>query len=68
MDEFIEYSFIDDSYNQLDINTIYNCYLMYCKLFNYDPFGKFKFTESYNAYLLKRNCDIINSTHNKGIK
>lgn len=68
MEEFIKYSFIDDSYKQLDVNTIYNCYVMYCKLFNRDPLSKFKFIESYNDYLLKLDCDNINSTHNKGIK
>lgn len=50
MEEFIKYSFIDDSYKQLDVNTIYNCYVMYCKLFKYDPLDKFKFIELYQQY------------------
>ena len=66
MEEFIKYSFIGDSYKQLDMNTIYNCYVMYCKLFEYDPLDKFKFIELYNDYLLILDCDNINCTHNKG--
>lgn len=50
MEKFIKYSFIGDNYKQLDINTIYNCYAMYCKLFNYDPLDKFKFIELYQQY------------------
>lgn len=50
MEKFINYSFIGDSYKQLDVNTIYNCYVMYCKLFEHDPLDKFKFIELYQSY------------------
>lgn len=64
MKEFIKYSFYDDSYKKLDINTIYNCYMMYCKLFECDPINKFKFIESYNNYLLDLKCDHIKERYN----
>lgn len=51
MEEFVKYAFYGDSYKQLDINTIYNCYVMYCKLFKYDPLGKFKFIELWQDYM-----------------
>lgn len=50
MDKFIKYSFIGDSYKRLDMNTIYNCYMMYCKLFDYEQLDKFKFIELYQQY------------------
>lgn len=51
MEEFIKYAFIGDSYKQLNTNTIYNCYLMYCKLFDYDPLNKFKFIELWQDFI-----------------
>lgn len=51
MEEFINYSFYSDSYKQLDVNTIYNCYVVYCKLFEYDTLEKFKFIELWQDYM-----------------
>lgn len=51
MEEFINYAFIGDSYKQLDVNTIYNCYVMYCELFRYDLLSKFKFIELWQNYV-----------------
>lgn len=51
MEEFVKYAFYGDSYKQLDINTIYNCYVMYCKLFEYDQLEKFKFIELWQDYM-----------------
>lgn len=51
MEEFVKYAFYGNSYKQLDVNTIYNCYVMYCKLFEYDPLEKFKFIELWQDYM-----------------
>lgn len=51
MEEFINYSFYGDSYKQLDVNTIYNCYIVYCKIFDYDLLEKFKFIELWQDYM-----------------
>lgn len=51
MDEFVNFTFIDDRYKKLDTNTIYNCYVVWCKLFEYDPLDKFKFIELWQDYL-----------------
>lgn len=51
MKEFIEYAFYGDSYKKLDTNTVYNCYLMYCKLVDIKPMNKIKFIGEFNYYM-----------------
>lgn len=51
MSDFLEWAFYDDSYKDNNINTIYQCYLIYCNLFEYEPLQKFKFIELYNRYV-----------------
>lgn len=48
MKEFIEYAFYGDSYKDLDMETIYNCYVIYCKLFEIDELTKFDFIKKFN--------------------
>lgn len=51
MSDFLEWAFYDDSYKDKNINTIYQCYLIYCNLFEYEHLQKFKFIELYNRYV-----------------
>lgn len=56
MEDFLKWAFDGDIHKSKNINVIYQCYLIYCELFDYEPLQKFKFMELYN------------STHKKGIK
>lgn len=52
MEDFLKWAFYGDSYKDKNVNTIYQCYLIYCDLFGCEEtLSKFKFIELYQAHI-----------------
>lgn len=51
MRKFIDWAFYGKVPEGLETNTIYESYLIYCKLFGYDPMNKFEFIENITKYM-----------------
>lgn len=45
MQEFIDFAFYGQVPEGLEMNTIYESYKIYCKLFNIDEISKFEFIQ-----------------------
>lgn len=51
MKKFLDFAFYGKVPEGLEMNTIYESYLIYCKLFNIEPMKKFEFIEEFRPYL-----------------
>lgn len=50
MKKFIEWAFYGKVPEGLEMNAIYESYLIYCKLFSIDELSKFEFIQLFNSY------------------
>lgn len=63
MEEFLNWAFYDHAYKDKNVNVIYQCYLIYCDLFECDRLSKYKFIELYQSYLKNNNHDKLQVKH-----
>lgn len=47
MDEFVKWAFYGQVPEDLEMNAIYESYVIYCKLFNIDELTKFDFIQEF---------------------
>lgn len=55
MDQFVQWAFYGKKIDILTPEEVYQCYLIWCKLFKYNPIKKFEFIQEWGKYENSKN-------------